>query len=111
MLSKDTLYSCPPSFVICWTDHPTSVALTLVFKYVVCIFNTLQDVLEKVAPYVEDARLKVNAGCAQLEGWQIIAYTFGVTLILVSIYNFIFDEEKSMNNLKMFSLYYFMLCI
>ena len=46
-------------------------------------------------PYLEDARSRVNAQCASLEAWQIIAYTFGVTLILISIYNFIFDAEKS----------------
>ncbi|KAL4241054.1 Sphingosine-1-phosphate lyase 1 [Mactra antiquata] len=54
------------------------------------------DVLRTVAPYVEEARLKVNASCEQLEGWQIIAYTFGFTLILVSIYSYLFDHEKSL---------------
>ncbi|XP_052766123.1 sphingosine-1-phosphate lyase 1-like isoform X1 [Mya arenaria] len=55
-----------------------------------------KDVVETVAPYLEDVRVKVNTSCSQLEGWQIIAYTFGLTLILVSIYNFLFDEEKSL---------------
>ena len=46
-------------------------------------------------PYLNEARIHVNTVCAGLEAWQIILYTLGVTLILVSIYNFIFDEEKS----------------
>ncbi|KAH3871561.1 sphingosine-1-phosphate lyase 1-like [Dreissena polymorpha] len=51
------------------------------------------DVAQNVAPYLEEARLKVNASCQQFEGWQIIAFTFGVTLMLVSVYQWIFDEE------------------
>lgn len=59
------------------------------------VFHFFQEVVKTVAPYVEDARVKVNGACDQIEGWQIIAYTFGFTLIFVFLYNFIFDEERS----------------
>ena len=60
-----------------------------------CIVLPLQETLETVLPYLNDARIHINTACTQLEAWQIILYTVGVTLILVSVYNFIFDEEKS----------------
>ena len=60
-----------------------------------CIVLLLQETLETVVPYLNDARVHINTVCAQLEAWQIILYTVGVTFILVSVYNFIFDEEKS----------------
>lgn len=58
-------------------------------------YLSFQETTEKVIPYLNEARIHVNTVCAGLEAWQIILYTLGVTLILVSIYNFIFDEEKS----------------
>ena len=61
--------------------------------------------METVLPYLNDARLYVNSQCAGLEAWQIIFYTVGLTLIIVSLYNFIFDEEKS-KFLLFISLYY-----
>lgn len=47
-------------------------------------------------PYLNDARIHVNTACVGLEAWQIILFTLGATLILMSLYNYIFDEEKSL---------------
>ncbi|XP_060576368.1 sphingosine-1-phosphate lyase 1-like, partial [Ruditapes philippinarum] len=60
------------------------------------VTRVVKDIVRTVVPYLEDARVKVNGACDQVEGWQVIAYTFGFTLILISLYNFIFDEEKSL---------------
>ena len=48
-----------------------------------------------IGPYTELSRLHVNDFCKGLEPWQIIAYTFGFTLILTWLWDFLFQPEES----------------
>jgi hypothetical protein len=45
--------------------------------------------------YAEITRVHVNEWCHDLEPWQVIAYTFGFTLIFVWIWEFLFKPEES----------------
>ena len=48
-----------------------------------------------VKPYLEVARSHINDTCAGLEPWQIIAFTFGITVLVFWIWDFLFQQEKS----------------
>ena len=50
-------------------------------------------------PYAEVARVYVNDSCAGLESWQVIAYTFAVTLLAVWLLDFLFQEESEYGRL------------
>ena len=50
---------------------------------------------EVVLLYADQARGKVNDLCSGLEAWQVMAYSVGVTLLLVWLYNFLFHPRLS----------------
>ncbi|XP_074648039.1 sphingosine-1-phosphate lyase 1-like [Tubulanus polymorphus] len=51
-----------------------------------------KQILEPIAPYIELARLHINERCNGLEAWQIIFYTFGITMILVWLHGQLFKQ-------------------
>ena len=57
--------------------------------------------MEIVAPYLEEARIHTNQMCRGLEAWQIIAFTFGATMLLLWIWDFLFKPDQS----KILALY------
>ena len=50
--------------------------------------------LEVAREYADMARVHVNKSCQGLEAWQIITLTFGVTLLLTWINDFLFQQDE-----------------
>ena len=50
--------------------------------------------LDIAQEYADIARVRVNKSCQGLEAWQIITFTFGVTLLLTWIYDFLFQQDE-----------------
>ena len=68
--------------------------IELIINFILYLHLTfiLQD---KVIPYLELARLHINESCKGLEAWQIGAYAVGLTLIVVWIWEFLFQPDDS----------------
>ncbi len=47
-----------------------------------------------VGPYLEILRVHINESCRGLESWQVIAFTFGVTMVLMWTWSFLFKPDK-----------------
>ncbi|XP_053548006.1 sphingosine-1-phosphate lyase 1 [Bombina bombina] len=56
--------------------------------------ETLEIYKEIVLSYLSDARSFVNGRCKDIESFSLIAVTVGSTLLLVWLYNFIFQPES-----------------
>ena len=62
--------------------------------------------VEMARPYLDIAyeytvmtRDHINKSCQGLEAWQIITLTFGVTLLLTWLHDFIFEQDESKLNM------------
>ncbi len=64
------------------------------------LLKEAQPYLEILKVYVEDLRISINTICTGLEAWQIIAFTFGFTLLAVWLYDFLFQEESLVTRFK-----------
>lgn len=37
---------------------------------------------------------KINSVCQNLQPWQVVLYTCGTTVVVISVKNFLFNEEE-----------------
>ncbi|XP_072293255.1 sphingosine-1-phosphate lyase 1 isoform X2 [Eucyclogobius newberryi] len=62
--------------------------------------SALEVYWEMVLLYLEEARRHVNAGCRELEPWQIIGATFITTMGAVWVKGFLFQQESLTSRVK-----------
>mgnify|MGYP001550980424 CR=1 FL=1 len=66
------------------------------YYLLLCLQDTIEPYAKQLKPHIQVILYEINHACRGLEPWQIIAFTFGVTLILTWIYDFLFQEESKM---------------
>ncbi len=64
------------------------------------LLKEAQPYLEILKVYAEDLRISINTTCSGLEAWQIIAFTFGFTLLAVWLYDFLLQEDSLTTRVK-----------
>ncbi|XP_013384760.2 sphingosine-1-phosphate lyase 1 isoform X2 [Lingula anatina] len=64
--------------------------------------QSLQQLKDIVQPYFEVFRLYMNDLCEGFEPWQIIIVTFGLTVVLVWLKEFLFQDESLLERAKKF---------
>ncbi|KAL8608978.1 hypothetical protein ACOMHN_062861 [Nucella lapillus] len=52
--------------------------------------------LSPISPVLESCKSFVNGACKDLEPWQIVLYTCGTTVVVLSLRDFLFQEDESL---------------
>ncbi|CAG2192089.1 DPL1 [Mytilus edulis] len=58
--------------------------------------NALKVVLDPAFAGLDIVKDKINSVCQNLQPWQVVLYTCGTTVVVISVKNFLFNEEEDL---------------